>query len=65
MTELFTDDEEKVLVVEELKEEEEDLVIHLPPVQIKQKPSANARRRLEDLLDEKKLRDELEDFGGF
>ena len=63
MTELFTDEEEKELVSEDIKEPA--LALDLPPVQIKQKPSENARRRLEDLLDEKKLRDELDDFGSF
>jgi hypothetical protein len=63
MTELFTDEEEKELISEDIKEPALELV--LPPVQIKQKPSENARRRLEDLLDEKKLRDELDDFGSF
>jgi len=63
MTELFTDEEEKDLVIEEIKEDEPEIV--LPPAQIKQKLSENARRRLEYLLDEKKLRNELDDFGGF
>lgn len=58
MTELFTDDEEKSLIVENIKEEE----LIIPPLEITQKSSANARRRLEDLLEEKRLKDELEDF---
>ena len=64
MSELF-DDEDKSLDaedesievdVEEVEELEEAVLDH------RQRPVSDARRRLEDLLDDKRLRDELEDF---
>ncbi len=61
MSELFDDDaEEKELVSEDdIIEVVEDIVVQdtaLPG------DACDARRRLENLLDEKRLRDELEDF---
>ena len=56
MSELF-DDEEKEAIEEEELVEVEEVVPHS-----RQRPSADARRRLENLLEEKRLRDELEDF---
>lgn len=60
MSELFDDEEEKALIVEDEIEESEE------PEEIikenRQRPSFDARRRLENLLDEKRLRDELKDF---
>lgn len=64
MTELF-DDEEKLLLEEDLSVKDDD---ELPPASFegtKQKPMADARRRLEDMLEEKRLRDELEDFADY
>jgi hypothetical protein len=66
MAELFDDDvaEEKELVVEdELVEDELVEIDDEIAVQELGGPSmTDARRRLENLLDDKRLRDELEDF---
>lgn len=58
MSELFDDDgEEKMLIIEDELEETEDIVDEdIDP------PLSDARRRLEKLLEEKRLRDELEDY---
>ncbi len=50
MVELFHNDKEDVV-------DEADVVLH-----VKKPPVADARRRLEDLLAEKRLQDELADF---
>ena len=60
MSELF-DDEDKALVPEEDKIIEDVEVIQ----NSRQRPDADARRRLENMLEEKRLRDELEDFLDF
>ncbi len=58
MSELFDDaDEDKVLIAEDDLVEPDDLV-----VDARHKPVSDARRRLEDLMEEKRLREELEDF---
>lgn len=58
MSELFDDDEEKELIADdELIEEAEEII-----PETRQRPTSDARRRLENLLEEKRLRDELEDF---
>lgn len=61
MSELFDEDaEEKDLVVEDdIIEEVDDTVVQETS---RQRPACDARRRLEKLLDEKRLQDELEDF---
>lgn len=60
--ELFDDDaEDKALVSEDDIVDEEaaaDLIVQ----ETRQRPACDARRRLESLLEEKRLRDELEDF---
>lgn len=58
MSELF-DDEDKTLGegVEEAFEDAEDVLL-----ESKQRTSSNARRRLETLLEDKRLRDELKDY---
>lgn len=56
MSEIFDDEEEKVLVVEDEFVEPEDEALE------EQLPTTDARRRLENMLEEKRLRDELEDF---
>ena len=57
MSELFDDDDDKVLIIEDELEETEDIVDEdIEP------PLSDARRRLEKLLEEKRLRDELEDY---
>ena len=57
MSELLDDDENKILVVED----EEVFVDDVIPDR-RQRPASDARRRLENLLDERRLRNELEDF---
>ena len=57
MSNLFEDDEEKELMAEDdFVEAEETIQNH------SQRPNLDARRRLESLLEERRLRDELEDF---
>ncbi len=58
MSELFEEDEEEIIeVVDDFEEVEVD-------TEITETPSGNldARRRLENMLEEKRLRDELDDF---
>ncbi|MDP3560618.1 MAG: hypothetical protein Q8R83_00345 [Legionellaceae bacterium] len=58
MSELFDDtDEDKALIVDEDLVEAESVI-----VDVRQKPTSDARRRLEDLMEEKRLREELEDY---
>ena len=57
MSELLDDDENKILVVED----EEVFVDDVIPDR-RQRPASDARRRVENLLDERRLRNELEDF---
>lgn len=65
MGELFDDnDEESVDEVMELDEDFEDIeldaeIAEVAPVEL------DARRRLEQRLEEKRLKDELEDFGDY
>jgi len=58
MTEIF-DDEEKIIP-------EDEEVIDVEPEETwesaKTNPLSDARRRLEDLMDEKKLKEELDDY---
>lgn len=60
MAELFDEDvEDKALIAEdELVEIDEEIVVQ----ELSPHPTTDARRRLENLLDEKRLKDELEDF---
>lgn len=60
MSELFENDEEKVVVAEDALVEVLDEIDEL-----EEPPISDARRRLENLLDEKRLRDELDDFPDF
>ena len=55
MSELFDDEEDKTLIVEG---DEVEALFQDEPLA----PAFDARRRLENLLEEKRLRDELEDF---
>ena len=57
MSELFDEEVEKSLVIDSTDEIEEEVSLNL-----KSESSFDARRRLERLLEEKRLRDELEDF---
>ncbi|AAU26683.1 TPA: PA3496 family putative envelope integrity protein [Legionella pneumophila] len=58
MSDLFEEDEEEVIeVVDDFDDVEVDTeIIEAPGV------SLDARRRLENMLEEKRLRDELDDF---
>ena len=60
MSELFEDDDEKVSTEEEGIEQAEDASLDSLPLR-----TSDARRRLERMLEEKRLRDELEDFLDF
>lgn len=65
MSELFDDDEDKIIVAEaedivDLDEAVDDILLDA-----NERPTADARRRLENMLEEKRLRDELEDFLDF
>lgn len=57
MSEIFEDDEDKVLINDDGLADAEEILAdqHVRIV-------SDARRRLEDLMEEKRLRDELEDF---
>ncbi len=71
MGELFDDEEDKVLIAEdEVDVEVEDIEEEVEEASVisqdnQQPPLIDARRRLENLLEEKRLRDELEDFFDF
>lgn len=54
MSELFEEDE-VVEVVEDFDDVEAEVIEHI-------NPGLDARRRLESMLDERRLRDELDDF---
>lgn len=56
MSELF-DDEEKDIIAEDEFVEPEEVILDA-----RSGSDVNARRRLENLLEEKRLQDELEDF---
>ncbi len=64
MSELFEDSQDKVIVVEDDVVEVEADVVEVEAIEVdtRQRPAFDARRRLESLLEEKRLRDELEDF---
>jgi len=63
MTELFDDAEDKTLIVEdEIVEDIEDVVEEVIVQDARQRVTPDARRRLEKLLEDKRLQDELEDF---
>ena len=56
MGELFEEDD-KALVLDDTLDEREEIVIETRPGSV-----SDARRRLENLMEEKRLRDELEDY---
>jgi len=60
MSELFDDEDEKDLPVDDEFDEAEEI-----DVVIKEQSTADARKRLESLLEEKRLRDDLDDFHDF
>ena len=57
MADLFVDDEEVIEVMEGFEEEEAQV-----DIMDTGKDGLDARRRLEHMLDEKRLRNELDDF---
>lgn len=57
MSELFEDDEDKMLIVDDSLHEEQSIDEDRRP-----HPTPDARRRLEHLMDEKRLQNELDDF---
>ncbi|KTD21076.1 PA3496 family putative envelope integrity protein [Legionella londiniensis] len=57
MSELFDDEEEKDLIAEDEFVDPEEILIENT-----QSSFSDARRRLENLLEEKRLKDEIEDF---
>ena len=57
MSELFDDEEDKVLVSDDELLDIEDVMEDITPL-----PTMDARRRLESLLDEKRLRKDLDDL---
>ena len=62
MSELFEEDKDRPADDEAIEAKVE------PEVMVsehRQRPSSDARKRLETLLEEKRLRDELEDFGDY
>ena len=58
MSELF-DEEDKIKLVEDESVDIEEIVEVCPP------STSDARRRLEKLMEEKRLRDELKDFSDY
>ncbi|KTD05987.1 hypothetical protein Lgra_2764 [Legionella gratiana] len=64
MSDLFEEDEDDVVEVGEDFDLDNDLDIDVEVTEAA--PSGlDARRRLENMLDEKRLRDELDDFGDY
>ena len=57
MSELFDDEEDKVLVSDDELLDIEDVMEDITPL-----PTMDARRRMESLLDEKRLRKDLDDL---
>lgn len=64
MSELFDDDaEDKTLIAEdEIIEEAEEVAEEVIVQDTRQRSTPDARRRLEKLLEDKRLQNELEDF---
>jgi hypothetical protein len=66
MTDLFEEDEDAVVEVGEDFDVENDLDVDADAEVVETAPrDLDARRRLESMLDEKRLRDELDDFGDY
>lgn len=65
MSDLFEDDEDAVVEVgEDFVEDDREVDVDAEIIETASN-GLDARRRLENLLDEKRLRDELDDFGGY
>ncbi|KTC83873.1 PA3496 family putative envelope integrity protein [Legionella cincinnatiensis] len=66
MSDLFEEDEDNVVEVGEDFDLDNDLDIDADAEVMETVPHGlDARRRLENMLDEKRLRDELDDFGDY
>ena len=64
MSDLFEEEEDAVVKVSEDFDLDTDLDIGAEVVETASR-ELDARRRLESMLDEKRLRDELDDFGDY
>ncbi|ARB93448.1 PA3496 family putative envelope integrity protein [Legionella longbeachae] len=64
MSDLFEEDEDSVVEVGEDFDLDNDLDIDTDVIETVPQ-GLDARRRLENMLDEKRLRDELDDFGDY
>lgn len=64
MSDLFEEDEDAVVEVGADFELDDDLDLDDAVIETVSQ-GLNARRRLESILDEKRLRDELDDFGDY
>ncbi len=65
MSDLFEDDEDAVVEVgEDFVDVDSELDVEAEVMETVPR-DLDARRRLENMLDEKRLRDELDDFGDF
>ncbi|AUH70692.1 PA3496 family putative envelope integrity protein [Legionella sainthelensi] len=64
MSDLFEEDEDSVVEVGEDFDLDNDLDIDAEVIETVPH-GLDARRRLENMLDEKRLRDELDDFGDY
>ncbi|KTD54993.1 hypothetical protein Lsai_2585 [Legionella sainthelensi] len=64
MSDLFEEDEDSVVEVDEDFDLDNDLDIDAEVIETVPH-GLDARRRLENMLDEKRLRDELDDFGDY
>ncbi|MCW8398767.1 hypothetical protein OQJ26_08185 [Legionella sp. PATHC038] len=65
MSDLFEDDEDAVVEVgEDFVDVDSELDVEAEVIEVVPN-GLDARRRLENMLDEKRLRDELDDFGDY
>lgn len=65
MSDLFEEDEDDVIEVgEDFIDEDGEVDVEAEVIEIVPQ-GLDARRRLESMLDEKRLRDELDDFGDY
>ena len=63
MSDIFTGDEDDLIVNDEFENTEDEVVSNTPVKN--ENAMLDARRRLENLLEEKRLREELGDFEDF
>lgn len=65
MSDLFEDDEDAVVEVEEDFDMDSEVNVGTEIRETTVPRDLDARRRLENMLDEKRLRNELDDFGDY